>query len=525
MATSNRLHTYLRILLFAVYFINGIIVINLNSVASDETDHMYYGLRMLKGQPQKINPYEDGSTMPISAFNALPRGIEQILHPGLTKTDGGISDAIHGRYMTLLICVLAGFFVYRWSKEMFGEKAGLFSLFLFVFCPNLQANIPLVGTDAYAMLFTLSSAYYFRKFILYSGWRNFILFSIQIGLAQIAKQSLFLLPIFFGVMAVILLLQRGSLIERFKINIGRLAVFTLIVLFIINIAFLFNGTGQSLIEYHFRSDTFLHIQQWQLINRIPLPLPVPFIDGFDMVKHMLSMGSGNPEVSGRSYLLGNYFTGNALWYYYSVIILFKTPLTVLLMLAAVFIAYFKNPFSKTNFFATGFTLLLAFFFLIFISLNNTSQHGLRHLLMIYPLFYVCLGQLMTWKLFQSKITLTAIVAYSLVTFYFYFPNLLSYTNELIWDKKNAYKVLASTNIDHGQCNIALTDYLSNHTDIKWPGSVPVAGEFILGINEYLDVKMTGKYTWLRNFKPYDHVDHCYLLFRISETDLLQKHLK
>src|SRR5436190_15666805 len=177
MATSNRLYTYLRILLFAVYFINGIIVINLNSVASDETDHMYYGIRMLKGRPQKINPYEDGSTMPVSALNALPRAAEQILHPGLNKTDGGMSDAIHGRYITLLICLLAGIFVYRWSNEMFGEKAGLFSLFLFVFCPNLQANIPLVGTDAYAMLFTLSSAYYFRKFVLYSGWQNFILFS------------------------------------------------------------------------------------------------------------------------------------------------------------------------------------------------------------------------------------------------------------------------------------------------------------------------------------------------------------
>ena len=351
MAISNRLYSSLRILLFAVYFINGIIVINLNSVASDETDHMYYGLRMLKGQPQKINPYEDGSTMPVSALNALPRAVEQILHPGLTKTDGGISDAIHGRYITLLICVLAGIFVYSWSKEMFGEKAGLFSLFLFVFCPNLQANIPLVGTDAYAMLFTLSSAYYFRKFVLYSGWRNFILFSVQIGLAQVAKQSLFLLPIFFGVIALIVLLQRGSLIKRFKVNLGRFVIFMLIVLFIINIAFLFNGTGQSLSEYHLRSTTFQNIQHWQFINKIPLPLPVPFIDGFDMVKHMLSMGSGNPEVSGRSYLLGNYFTGNALWYYYSVIILFKTPLTVLLMLFAVLITYLKNPFSKTNFFS------------------------------------------------------------------------------------------------------------------------------------------------------------------------------
>jgi Dolichyl-phosphate-mannose-protein mannosyltransferase len=525
MSTPKPFYFYLRIALFAVYFINGIVLINRNSVASDETDHLYYGQRMLKGQPQKVNPYEDGSTMPISAMNALPRAVEQIINPGLKKTDGGMSDAIHGRYITLLICVLAGLYVYRWSEEMFGEKAGLFSLFLFVFCPNLQANIPLVGTDAYAMLFTLSSAYYFRKFILYSGWRNFIFFSLQIGLAQIAKQSLFLLPAFFGVIALIVLLQRGSLLKKFRVNLGRLAVFSLIVLVIINSAFLFNGTGQSLNQYHFSSSTFQNIQQWPVLNKIPLPLPVPFIEGFDLVKHMLSMGSGNPEVSGRSYLLGNYFTGNSVGYYYSVIILFKTPLTVLLLLVATLFVYFKNPFSKTNFFATGYPLLIAFFFIIFISLNNTSQHGLRHLVMIYPLFYVCFGQVMKWKFFRSKIAWTVVVLYSLATFYFYFPNLLSYTNELIWNKKNAYKVLASTNIDHGQCYFGLTKYLAKHAEVKWPDSSPQAGEFILGINDYLDLKMTGKYVWLRNFEPVDHLDHCYLLFRVTETDLLQKKLK
>ena len=68
-----------------------------------------------------------------------------------------------------------------------------------------------------------------------------------------------------------------------------------------------------------------------------------------------------------------------------------------------------------------------------------------------------------------------VVLYSLATFYFYFPNLLSYTNELIWNKKNAYKVLASTNIDHGQCYYSLTKYLANHQEVKWPGPSPAGG--------------------------------------------------
>ena len=101
-----------------------------------------------------------------------------------------------------------------------------------------------------------------------------------------------------------------------------------------------------------------------------------------------------------------------------------------------------------------------------------------------------------------------IIVYSLATFYFYFPNLLSYTNELIWNKKNAYKILASTNIDHGQCGYSLKNYLNNHPGTKFPTSYPEPGEFIVGINNYLDLKGTGEHAWLRNFEPYDHVSHC-----------------
>ena len=97
--------------------------------------------------------------------------------------------------------------------------------------------------------------------------------------------------------------------------------------------------------------------------------------------------------------------------------------------------------------------------------------------------------------------------------------------KLIWNKKNAYKVLASANIDYGQCNFALKRYMASHPEIKWPEIMPAPGYFILGINDYLDLKETGKYGWLKTFEPYDHVDHCYLLFKVNEEDLLQKHLK
>lgn len=524
MLKTTRVYLYLRLLLFAIYLINGVIYIHSNSLVSDESEHLDYGLRILKGQPQKVY-FDDASNQPVSALNAIPRAVEQVFNPGLKKTDGGISDTIHGRYITLLICIFIGVYVYKWSREMFGEKAGLLSLFLFTFCPNLQANIPLVGTDAYAVLFVLTSAYYFRKFILFSGWRNFILFSTHIGLALTVKQSLFLLPLFFSFIALVVIVQRGSLKTKLLLNLKRALLFIVINLFIINAAFLFKGTGTALSQYKFKSETFRDIQQWPVIGSIPFPLPVPFVEGYDGVRYMIGIGSGHAEVSARSYLLGEYFTGNSKWYYYSVVILFKTPLAVLVMLAAVVVAYLKKPFSRQNFFTTGYPLSLAFFFIIFISLNNTSQHGLRHLLMIYPLFYISFGQFFNWRMPRRGIILSIVVFYSILTFYRYFPNLLSYTNELIWNKKNAYKVLASVNINHGQGYYALTRFMSTHPTFRSPDATPAPGEYVVSINDYLDLYNRKKHEWLNNFAPYDHVNHCYLLFRITEKDLAEKNLK
>ena len=105
--------------LFAAYLINGLIAIPKNSVTYDEMDHWSYGKRILMRKTDKIFQYDDASAMPISGINAIPRAFQQLSDPGLLKTDGGFSDIMNGRYVTLFVCLLTGFFIYRWSRELF----------------------------------------------------------------------------------------------------------------------------------------------------------------------------------------------------------------------------------------------------------------------------------------------------------------------------------------------------------------------------------------------------------------------
>ena len=525
MLRKRGMHFYLVIGLFAVYLINGIIAIPRNSVTYDEMDHWSYGKRILMLKTSKIYPYDDAGISPFYGINAIPRAVQQVINPELRKTDGGFSDIMQGRYVSLAICILIGYFIYRWSKELYGDKAGLFSLFLFVFCPNLNGHATLFTSDAYTALFLLTTLYYFWKFIKEPGRKYFLLFSFSFAVAQIIKYSLIHLFVIIGLLSLIILIYRRSLISNWKKNLVRLLIFLIIQVVVINTAYLFNGTGQRLENYHFRSRFFQSIQSFPVLNKIPLPLPVPYVEGFDVTYHMLELGAGHPLVSGKNYLLGETRTHQGFWYYYLVVLLFKIPIPYLFVLLLAAWLFLKGK----KFLITSAAFIICFtglYYLLLFSFINEVQIGIRHILLLFGLAYVLAGRvvLVNWQPSVKKIAFGFIALYSIATFYFYFPNLISYTNELILDKKDAYRLIADTNIDYGQGNFRALDFLDKHKDVKYADTVPAAGKFIIGINYYLDLDGSGKFLWLKNFKPVGHVNHCYLVFDIKKEDLEKKPL-
>lgn len=515
MLRKKGIHFFLVAGLFAVYLINGFIAIPKNSVTYDEMDHWSYGKRILMRKTDKIYPYDDASAMPISGVNAIPRAIQQLSNPGLLKTDGGFSDIMNGRYVTLLVCLLTGFFIYRWSKELFGENGGLLSLFFFVFCPNLNGHGLLLTTDAYTALATVATCYFYWKFIKQSGWKYFIAFSICIGLAQIVKYSMLHLIIFLAAVSILVLIKRKTIVSRIKTNLFRSAAFGLIVLFIINLGFIFNKPGKSLSEFEFASKAFNNLQT-SFIASVPLPLPQPYIQGLDWTTNMNELGAGDPNVSDANYLLGEKRTGTGFWYYYLVVFLFKTPIIALLLLVGAFTFLFLRKKLEGHPRTMIFLIGIIFYFLLTLGIQNNVQIGIRHAIMVYPLLYVLCGFIINIVFFQQRIKLLVmmLIAYSLATFYYFFPNLISYSNEFIPIKKNAYKVMADSNIDFGQGWYALERYLKEHTDVQiiTPDSKP--GIFVIGINDYLDLKGNQQYSWIYNVKPDDQINHCFLLFRI-----------
>ena len=518
----------LRTLLFAIFLINGLIYIPSQSITGDEGDHYNYAVRFAKGHPEKVRPFDDASTMPLTVVSTIPRIVEQLIHPDFKKTDNGRSDVINGRYLTLFFCLFIGLIVYRWSKALYGEKGGLISLFFFAFCPNISAHASLVSTDAYSALFTVLPAYYFWKYFRSATVSDFFWFAFWLSVAQLAKQSLtWLYPIFL----LLALIAIGSGARPVK-DLRRFALLTLVFLIttiaVLNIGFQFNQTGRPLHSYAFKSSFFSSLSSRSgFLGEIPLPLPTPYLQGLDYTKNMDEIGGGHEESSEKIYLLGESRAGRGFPYYYLVTGFFKTPIPLLIAILVAVVLLFRNG-SGAFFSRELFVVFPVLCFLVYFNLFYRSQVGLRHILMIFPLLFVLAGNLVNIPMRKSWFValLLGLATWSIADFYYFFPHLIPYTNEFVPRKKMAYRIMADSNLDYEQALEYRDRYLAEHPEMKYAPPTPAAGRFLIRVSDLLDLKNEGKYQWLRtNFEPDDHLVFTYLIFDISEEDLRQHHLR
>ena len=117
-----------------------------------------------------------------------------------------------------------------------------------------------------------------------------------------------------------------------------------------------------------------------------------------------------------------------------------------------------------------------------------------------------------------RVLYLTLLTYYTVSMLSYTPHYLSYFNELIGDRKNAYLYLADSNIDWGENEWYLQEYQKRHPASKVNPAEPTSGRIIVNINDLTGVDEDPKrYQWLReNFKPVDHVAYSYLVYDIPE---------
>lgn len=515
--------------ILVVTLLGVILLLNILSIRhkmpnTDEKRHFEYGLQILN--LNSTRPYP--STMPFTCLNAIPYKIEKSLKH--EEAVGFPDNANTARYITVLFSLLLAFYVFKWSKELYGIRAGFFSLILYTFSPNIIAHSRLVTTDLYAACMITISTYYFWQFIRSGGWRKAGLSAFTLGLSQLAKYTcVYLYPIYIFIIIVkypgnlLKSIKTGdfeSLIKYLKTFFKYVLIFMAISVIIINIGFLFNRTLTPLKEYKFKSSLFESTQsKLGILKELPVPLPYPFIEGLDWVKHI-------EQTRGYIYLFGKLqgggeeykgFNGYAFYTF-----LFKVPIAIQLFIFFSIIAYILR-YRKYNFLENELFLFCPIlFFAIYFNFFFKCQIGIRYFLVMLPFLHIFCGSLIkNWQTlnmrFKGLIILLGI--YLIISVMSYFPHYISYFNELVWDRKQAYKILADSNIDWGQNYWYLKKYEEKHPNIQINPKIPVTGRIVVGINKLVGISFgyykANVYKWLReNYEPIDHIAYSYLVYDI-----------
>ncbi len=520
--TNNKITRTILGGLLLLYLFLSFSSIRYKSLTTDEEYHLYYGDRILE---LKSGRYGDNSKMPLSVLNALATKIIPFIIPD--RIDSEHFKYQVARLATILFSLLVAHIVFRWSSELYCSKAGLFSLFLFIFDPNLMAHGQLITTDMYSYGTALFTFYFLWKFNQRRDLKNGVLAAIFFGISQIAKYSNLLL--FLITPLIFLYIDHNKIITFLKTrNWPRLrkylckATFTsigfiLITLIIINIGFLFHQSFTPFGEYEFYSDFFIDIQNnFSFLNNFPVPTPYPYLQGIDYTIFDERSGAS----FGRAYLLGELKPpGKAFIGYYLVAAIFKTPIAIMLIVGITFYQYTKNrerSFSNDELFL----LLPVIIFALYLNLFNQAQTGIRYFLIINPFLYIFSGYLIRTLDKKKIIMITSLSIYLISSNLSYYPHYLSYFNELVWDRKTNYRYLSDSNIDWGQSEYYLKDFLEEHPHAKFNPEKPTSGLIIVEVKRLTGITGKEQYKWvLDHFEPVDQIAYTYPVFNIRSEEL------
>jgi hypothetical protein len=104
----------------------------------------------------------------------------------------------------------------------------------------------------------------------------------------------------------------------------------------------------------------------------------------------------------------------------------------------------------------------------------------------------------------------------------YTPHPMSYFNELIGRRLDAWRYLADSNLDWEDRTREIDRYRAAHPDrlLVVSPREPSAGWVLVSANDLVGIQDPERYRWLReNFAPVEHVAYSYLLFRVPPERL------
>ncbi|HZX44992.1 MAG TPA: glycosyltransferase family 39 protein [Candidatus Nanoarchaeia archaeon] len=369
------------------------------------------------------------------------------------------------RIFPLLLSLLLGFFVYRWASDLYGTKAGILSLILYTFSPNILAESASATSDLAAVCFMFGSTYFLWRYLKFEKKTDLLVTSLLFGLAQVTKlTALLLIPVFVLFLAYPAFKARSF--DKAKKAAIAFAVILVASYIMINMAFLFQGTftplGKSLaddpVHYFdkakFNSESISQgFPAWArnagsyYLNNVPTFIPYPYLKNF--------MGAvrkyENPIFLG-GYLNGKLHENGDNYFYYLENFLLRTPIALILLII-LSIALSKK---YTDSIGDNIMLLIIPIALFLYFSSGTMWGGIRYLLPIYPFMFVFVSKLANSREKKIIFPVIALAAWFVMGSILAFPSHPAYFNEAAIGEGHFF--LSGPSFDVGQDLKALGNY-------------------------------------------------------------------
>ena len=243
-----------------------------------------------------------------------------------------------------------------------------------------------------------------------------------------------------------------------------------------------------------------------------------------LAKYYDQIGGGDPQISsfGKTTILGRSSNGGGFWFYYLVSILYKTPLTYFILIGWGFYQLIRTSSYKQFMQREFFLFAPVIYYFVYLSFFYNTQCGIRHIIFIYPFLFVLSGIVIKYiTATVQKVLIVLLSIFLIISFYRYQDNYYAYTNELIGDKKMAYRYVGASNLSCRQGDLYLKDYLAKNPGVTMVPKTPQTGTFVIAVEDYLDIWNQHRLDWISGIPPSDHVAYVYLLIKVEEKDIRQ----
>jgi len=462
------------------------------------------------------------------------------------------------RLPVVLLSMLLGFYVFKWAKELFGEKAGLFALFLYVLSPNMIGFGRIISNDFGFLVFGFIATYYYWRFLREPTAARLLVSGLTLGVVQLTKFtaiSLFPLYVLLGVVFVFGMYKPKNKIKFVFANVipKRLRkhkyAFVLVVSFavllvmsylIILVGYKAEGVGKPITE-SMREDIHLNKSLFPVesysesggvmgyaLSNIPSPLPYYYVRGIGASVYYSSRVSETSIINGK-------LVNDRLFFIKSF--LTKTPIALLIFVLIFLISVVLSKDRVDELF-----LILPFLFFHALFLFMTKQLGYRYVIFTIPFIFVGVSKVVKLNFSRKnigKLVLAGLCLWYLVSSVSIYPHYLSYFNEFV-GPENGYKHFVNSNVDWGQDLLLLVDYLESNgieeVKLSYYG-FPVTGNYplpdyydfsyqelgcgptdgIIAISATNLWSSESCYGWLTEREPDERIGYSILVYNISNT--------